>query len=359
MRAEYTEEQGLLRETLSRLLADAYDFETRRALAGTAEGWSRDLWSSLAELGLLAALAPEDADGLGGGGVEAMLIAEALGAALSAEPYAPTAAVAAPVLAAAGRSEAVASLISGEGIAAWVDAGGITVRDGALYGAALSQPWADTADHLLIAAEGADGATLVWLSADQPGVTRRAHRTFDGLAAADLTFEGAALADDAIVASGAAAEALIGEARARTIAWLAAEATGLMDMALTATVEHLKSRVQFGQTLAGFQALQHRAAEMLIALEQGRSAAILAAGALSEPDARRRALDLASAKLVVSDAARTVAQAAVQLHGGIGVTEEHKIGWAFRRLTMIEHLCGDADVHAARLADLGGYVDAD
>ena len=358
MRAAYTDDQTMLAETLSRLLADRYDFETRRSLLGSGEGWSRALWADLAELGLLAALTPEDAGGLGGGGIEAMLIAEGLGAALSAEPYAPTVFIAPPVLAATGRQEELDSILSGGCAAAWVEPGSARVRDGRLSGAALSVPWANAADRLLVAAEGEEGPVLIWIAVPLDGVTLRTHRTFDGLAAADVTFD-VALDEADILARGDQAKRLIDDVGARAIAWLAGEATGLMAAALDATVEHLKARVQFGQALSTFQALQHKSAEMLIALEQGRSAAILAATALSEADPLVRARDIAAAKLVVSDSARTVAQTAVQLHGGVGVTEEHKIGWAFRRLTMIESLCGDADAQASHLADLGGFMSAD
>lgn len=361
MRAEYTDEQAMLRETLSRLLADTYNFETRRRLMDTPEGWSRVLWSEMAELGLLAALSPEEAGGVGGGGVEAMLIAQGLGAALSAEPFAPTAALAPPVLFQTGRQAALESVMSGACVVAWIEPGSVRAEAGRtqLAGTAISVPWADTADRLLIAAASEIGPMLIWADPSGEGILRRPHRTFDGLAAADVSFNDAPINPDAVLATGQDAEALIARASGQLIAWLTAEAVGLMEVVLEATVDHLKSRKQFGQPLAAFQSLQHRAAEMLIALEQGRSGALLAAGALDEPDLHRQAWDLAAAKLVVSDSARSVAQAAVQLHGGIGVTEEHKVGWAFRRLTMIEMLGGDADVQAARLAERDGLAGAE
>jgi alkylation response protein AidB-like acyl-CoA dehydrogenase len=359
MRADLNDDQTMLAETVSRLLADRYDFETRRGLLHAEPGWSRPLWADLAELGVLAALTPEDAGGLGGQGVEAMVIAQALGAVLSAEPVAPAVLMAPPALLLAGRGDALGDVAAGDCAVAWIDVADVKVAQGRLSGAAVSAPWANAADRLLVAADGEAGPWLLWIDPSREGVTRRAHRTFDGLAAADVAFHDLILTEEDVLARGAAAEARIGQARSQRLAWLTAEAVGLMQMALDATVEHLKSRVQFGQPLAGFQALQHRAAEMLVALEQGRSAAILAAAALQQADPLAQARDIAAAKLVVSEAARVVAQGAVQLHGGIGVTEEHKVGWAFRRLTMIEMLCGDADAQAVRLADLGGFVDAD
>lgn len=362
MRADPTEEQAIIRDTLSRLLADTYDFETRRRLTCAPTGWSRDLWRSLAEMGLLAALAPEAVGGLAGGGVEAMLIAQELGAVLSAEPYLPTVVMAGLVM--ADRApDALASLMDGETTVSWVAQPGLKLigEGGAcrLEGVATSAPWADSVDRLLVAAESDQGPVLLWLDPDGDGVARRPHRTFDGLPAADVSFTSTPVPPSAVLARGDLAAALIERAEQASTAWLVAEAVGLMTMALDATVEHLKSRVQFGQSLSNFQALQHRAAEMLVALETARSAAILAAGALAHPDALERRKLLAAAKLVASEASRTVGQAAVQLHGGIGVTEEHRVGWAFRRLTMISMLHGDAEAQGAALADLGGFVDAD
>lgn len=357
MRAELTQEQVLLRDTLMRLLADTYPFETRRGLLTTPEGWSRALWSNLAELGLLAVAAPEALGGLGGGLQEIAVLAEALGASLSAEPVLPTAVLAVGLLAGAGRDEDVERLVTGQEIVAVaLDPLRIT-DDGRLAAVRLiSLPWADRAERLLafVAREG--GLALIRLDLDRAEVTRRPHRTFDGLAAADVDLAPMDLGAVESLAEGIEAERLFAWARAAQAVWLSAEAVGLMQVALDTTVEHLKSRVQFGQPLAEFQALQHRSAEMLVALEQARSAVLLAASAAEGEDGEP---DRLAATLILSESARIVGQAAVQLHGGIGVTDEHIIGWIFRRLTLIELELGDADRQARRLADLGGLVDLD
>lgn len=357
MRAELTEEQTLLRETVARLLADTYPFEARRALLHSPDGWSRDLWSAMAELGLLSLAVPEEAGGLNAGGIELAIVAEALGAALSAEPVLPTAVSAVRMLAATGRMDTLEALTSGQSIVSvgtetWLE----VAADGHLTAELVSVPWANTAERLLLFVQGPDGTALIAVDTDRPEITRRAHRTFDGLAAADVNIQALNMGTTDVLADGDAARQLHREARTLRELWLAAEAVGLMQVALDATVEHLKSRVQFGKPLGEFQALQHRCAEMLIALEQARSAAILAASVLDDPSAER---DRAAASLVITESARIVGQAAVQLHGGIGVTDEHKVGWIFRRLTMIGLLLGDADEQARRLAQLGGIVDLD
>lgn len=360
MRADLTSEQTMLKDMTTRLLADVYDFETRRRVQATPDGWSRELWGAMAELGLLAALAPEALGGLGGRGVETMLIAEALGASLSAEPYLPTVVMAGGVLAALEhpRLEAV---LAGEATIAWIG-DGVRMTGGdspRLDGVVLSATWAGVVDQLLVLVSAEDGPALVLIDPDRPGVILDRHRTFDGLPAADVRFEDAAVSPDEIIATGPEAERLAERANQAALAYLAGEGLGLMQSVMDATVEHLKSRRQFGQPLAAFQALQHRAAEMLVALEHGRSAAILAAIALDEEDRLERRKLFAAVKFALSESAHAVAAGGVQLHGGIGVTEEHRVGWAFRRLTMIELLHGDADVQASLLADLGGFVTPD
>jgi len=359
MRPDLTPEQSMLKETVTRLVTDTYDFETRRAVQAEPGGWSRTLWSSLAELGVLAALAPEDAGGLGGGGVEAMLIAETLGSALSAEPFLPSVVMGGGVLAELGHP-ALADIIAGELTLSWIGQGPeLSSDDDTLSGFAVSAPWADTADRLMVVAAGTEGPVLLLVDPSASQVHLDAHRTFDGLPVASVTFDALPAGAFERLAAGPAAVDLIERAEQRAIAWLAGEGVGLMAMVLDTTVEHLKSRVQFGQPLAAFQALQHRAAEMLVALEHARSAAILAATAHDEPDPVERRKLFAAVKFALSESSHIVGAGGVQLHGGIGVTEEHKVGWAFRRLTMIELLHGDADAQASALADLGGFVSAD
>jgi alkylation response protein AidB-like acyl-CoA dehydrogenase len=362
----YSEEQILLQDAVRRMLAERYPFEARRALVADPLGWSRALWAQLAELGLLAATFAEEHGGLGGGPVEGLIIAEALGAALSAEPYLATIVLGGTALKLGARTRLAAELlqkvVAGELILACAigddrpraraDGGRWTV-DGAVRNVAHG----DGADWLVVACDAEAGALVLLLDARAPGVARRPHRTFDGLRAAEIRFDGVTAGPEAVLAEGAAAEALLERMTQHAIAALAAEAIGVMQMLLDLTVEHLKTRTQFGQPLGKFQALQHRAVEMLVALEQARSMAFYAAATLEAPDPLERRKAFAAVKAVVADAGRLVGQGAVQLHGGVGVTEEHRAGWGLKRLTMIEMLFGDAQAQAARLAELGGLVE--
>lgn len=349
---DYTEEQSLLRDSLARLLRERYPFEARRKAAREPDGWSRALWASLAEQGFLAVGLPEEHGGYGGA-VESMIAGEALGAALSPEPYLPTIVLGAHALAQSKHaSTLLPGIISGKILVACALEGFAAQRAGqgwALSGKAVV-PHAHSADWIVIATDD-----LVFV-VEARSLERRRLRTFDCVFGAELCVEGAASDADKIIAAGAEAHALRAVLQDRAIGYLAAEAVGVMSMVLDATVEHLKTRQQFGQPLASFQTLRHRAVDMLVALEQTRSVAILAAAAHDEPDAREREKAFAAVKAVTSNAARFVGQQAVQLHGGIGLTEEHRAGWGLRRLTMIDLALGDADAQAARLAALGGFV---
>ena len=220
----------------------------------------------------------------------------------------------------------------------------------------------DSADRLLLSARSdgerrdADGVSLFMVDAAANGVMRRACHTHDGRRAADIVFDRVHVADaDCIGDPGRAAPVIEGVAEA-AIAALAAEAVGVMDSALAMTVEYLKTRQQFGGPIARFQALQHRAAEMLIALEQSRSMAMYAALMLSEPIAAERRKALSAVKVQIGQAARFVGQQAIQLHGGIGVTEEYAVGHCHKRLAMMEMEFGDSDHHLAEFARAGGFV---
>jgi alkylation response protein AidB-like acyl-CoA dehydrogenase len=368
MNFELSEEQAMLQEALQRLLADRYSFETRRRLLGEPQGWSRALWADFAELGLLAAPFAEADGGLGGGAVESMVVAERLGASLVAEPYFATVVLAGSALRfsedAELRAQLVPPLAAGELILAFADdepavreGGGETRarRDGdgwRLDGVKRNVIHGDSADRLVVTAQTEEGPGVFLV--DAAATTRRGYRTFDGLRAADVRLEGAPAAG--VLALGEASEALVERTRQSAIAFLAAEATGLMDMLLEVTLEHLRTRRQFGRALAEFQALQHRAAEMLVALEQARSMAIYAAMMIDDPDTQERRKACAAVKAVIGTSGRFVGENAVQLHGGLGVSEEHRAGWGLRRLTMIDLWLGDAEEWTAELARLGGFV---
>lgn len=369
----FTDEQILLKNTVERLLADRYPFEARRKLVASDAGWSREIWELLAEQGLLAAPFDEADGGLGGGPVEMMILAEAFGRSLLAEPFLASIVLGGSALKAADaalRTEFTPAVAAGERLLAFADdeAG---ARSGAaapatmaalaegtwrLSGAKVGVLHGASADLLAVSAATPTGPALFLVETRAAGVAVRGYRTFDGLRAAEIYFDSTP-AVAVLVGPEAAADA-VARVRQAGIAYMAAEAVGLCDMALIASIEHIKTRKQFGQPLASFQALKHRAAEMMVQLEQLRSMAIYAAAMLSEPDPLEREKAFAAVKAVIGAAGVQIAQAAVQMHGGVGVTEEYKVGWALRRLHAIDLAFGDHETAAARLADLGGLVPA-
>lgn len=373
-----TKEQELLRDGLGKFLATRYDLESSRAAAKTGPGWQPGIWRGFAEeLGILAAALPESAGGMGGGPVEVMVIAEELGRALVIEPYVDAVVVAggllqraggaraAAVLEALGEGSAVVALAAGECSDDWDDMSASAVRDRragpgdddrdewVITGTKTVVVAAPLATHLLIAARTADGPALFLTEFDAaappPGVQVHPYRTIDDRPAADLVFEGLRLPGDALIEADAGAS--LDRARDEGAAAVCAEAVGAMRTVLADTVAYCKQRQQFGQPIGGFQVLQHRMVDMYMELEQSVSAAYLAALKLdAEPAARARAVS--AAKATVGRAARFVGQSAVQLHGGMGMTEELAIGHYFKRLTALQYEFGSTDAHRARYARL-------
>lgn len=219
-----------------------------------------------------------------------------------------------------------------------------------------------TADKLIVSARVAperdppDRLSLFLVDARADGVSRRSYATHDQRNMADVRFADVRLAPDALICTEGGGLALLVRALEEGIAAICAEAVGAMERALELTLEYLKIRRQFGAAIGSFQALRHRAVDMLVRLEQARSMAIYAAASLDEPDPERRALAFSAAKLLVSRSARWIGQQAVQLHGAIGLTEECEIGHCFRRLSVMEPLFGDARHHLALLAKSPGVL---
>jgi pimeloyl-CoA dehydrogenase small subunit len=371
---DFTEEQRLLRDSVDRLLADRYTFEKRKAYLAEPEGWSRELWSQYAELGLLGLPFAEEHGGFGGGGIEIMLVMEAFGRALALEPYLGTIVLAGTALRLAGDAAQQAAVLpqiaEGRLLVAFAHGerqarydlsdvmttakpkGGGWVIDGGK--SVVSH--GDSADRLVVSARTAgdrndtDGITLFLVDAAANGVARRAYTLRDGARAAEIALSGVEVGPDAVLGQVGAGYPVIERVVEAGIAATAAEAVGCMETMQALTLEYLKTRQQFGQPIGRNQALQHRATEMFVSLEQGRSMAMLAAMMVDEPDAAERARNLGMVKAGVGQAARFVSQNAVQLHGGIGMTEEYAVGHYFRRCMVIEHSFGDTAHHLSRLA---------
>ncbi|RFB06277.1 acyl-CoA dehydrogenase family protein [Parvularcula marina] len=352
-------EQELLKDSVERLVRERYGFAERLRLARDG-AWSRPFWGLLADQGLLGIGFSEDAGGLGEDGISAMLVAEALGRGLCLEPYLETVIVPSAALAAAGDAHhaMIEDIITGKKIVAPVfnrlsaEEEGKGVR---LSGHARHVTHGDDADLLLVTAEGSDGrihAGFVETLGD--GVICRRYTGFDGRGAAEITFENVHIGAENMLATPEGGGRIAEHMEQAAIASLSAEASGIMAAVLDLTVEQLRTRQQFGQPLASFQSLQHRLAEMAIELEQTRSMANYAAHLTQSDDVDERRAGFAAIKGVVSASARFVGQQAVQLHGGLGVSEEHQIGWAHKRLTMIDMQFGGAAEQYSRLASLGG-----
>jgi pimeloyl-CoA dehydrogenase small subunit len=375
---DLTAEQQLLRDNVARLMKDRYGFEARKAYQAEPSGFSEGLWRAYADMGLLGAPFAEADGGYGGGAVETMLVMEELGKALALEPYLQTVVLCGALLkhgaSAHQRAELVGAIAAGDLKMSFAhaerqsgydlfDVGLTAVRDGGggfvLNGEKSLVGQGDSADRFIVSArlEGGrrdrHGIGLFLVSADAPGVSRRGYPTQDGQRFAEVAFAGVRVAPHDVIGDPEHALPVIERAVDETIAALSAEAVGAMSEALTMTVEYLKTRKQFGVTIGSFQALQHRAADMTVALEQARSMMYLATMMTGEDDARERTKAICAAKAQIGRSAKFIGQQAVQLHGGIAMTYEYKVGHLFKRLTMIDAAYGDADAQVRKLAELG------
>ncbi|QZH64650.1 acyl-CoA dehydrogenase family protein [Mycolicibacterium farcinogenes] len=372
-----TNEQELLRDGLTKFLASRYDLASSRAAAKTGPGWQPKIWRGFAdELGILGATLPEEAGGIGGGPVETMVIAEALGHALVIEPFVDTVVVAGGLLHRSGDESAAALLediVAGSSIAAlaateptsgdnWRDVSTTARRDGeewVLNGTKVMAVNAPLATHLLVTArtsgerDDTDGISLfvVDIASLSTGFTTHPYRTVDDRRASDLTFSDVRLPASALLGAEGQAWPSLELARDEGAAAVCAEAVGGMRKVLADTVEYCKQRQQFGLPIGSFQALQHRMVDMHMEVEQASAAVYLAVLNLdAEPAQRARAVS--AAKATIGRAARFVGQNAVQLHGGMGMTEELAIGHYFKRLTAVQYEFGSTDYHVSRYAEL-------
>jgi len=326
MNFDYNEEQQLLADSVRRYLAKDYDFEARKKILATKEGWSERVWATFADMGLTGLLLSADYGGFGGGAVDAMSVMEAFGEALVVEPYAPTL-LASLLIAKAGSAEQKQSILPL--VAQGKMRLALATSDRGVIGAPMAQRIVRAANGRLELHER--------FRVD-------AYRTVDDLAVGDVRFEG----DGEILNSNVLDEVLDFGA-----ALSCAEAVGAMKYACDATLEYLKTRRQFGVPIGAFQALQHRMVDMFISYEQARSMACLACSKVDQAEsAEDRARAVSAAKIRIADAARHVSQESVQLHGGMGMSEELKVSHTFRRLSALPRRFGDVDQHLARFASL-------
>lgn len=370
----FSSEQALLRDSLQAFLNDCYLLEARNEASRNGPGWRPDIWRRLGtELGILGAAFPEELGGSGGGAFDHLVILEELGAALALEPYTEAVVVAGGLLQRLGRAELLRSVLAGEQVvvAGFEEAAGraalshvattATPQDGGwrldgTKAAVVGAPWAS---HLIISARtagatnDAQGISLFLVESDRPGLTLRPFHLIDGRRAADVVLDGVTLPADALLGTPGGALAQIERAADEGLVAQGAEAVGLMSRMLKDTVAYTSERRQFGQRIGSFQALQHRMADMLMQLELARSGVYRATQALSAGD-RERARAASAARVTVGQALRFVGQNAVQLHGGMGMSDEVAVTHGFRRATVMGSTGGSIDHHLSRYMQLEG-----
>ncbi|MCR6643776.1 MAG: acyl-CoA dehydrogenase family protein [Terricaulis sp.] len=374
MNFDYTEEQSMLRDSIAKWAAGQYDFEKRREALKSEDGWKKN-WATFAELGLLAAPLPEDAGGLGGGPIDIAVVMEEFGKALVVEPYVSTVVIGAGALLAAGddaqKAAHLEAIAGGERIIAFAqaepksrwalnDVSTTAKKDGAGYvlnGQKAVVLGATQADYLLVSARTAggqrdeQGVSLFLVPKNAKGVSTRDYPTMDGARAAEVYLENVSVGAEALLGAADGALPLIERLVDEANAAYNHEAVGAMRMMTSSTQEYAKTRKQFGRAIAEFQVLQHRMVDMFMHTEESVSMALLATLKLGESDAER-AKAVSASKVSIGRAGRFIGQAAVQIHGGMGVTDEMRIGHYFKRVTMLDSTFGNADYHLKRYTAL-------
>jgi pimeloyl-CoA dehydrogenase small subunit len=371
---DYSEEQQLLTDSIRNFLAKNYTFEARRTILESVAGYSEQVWATFAEMGLLGLPFASEYGGFGGNAVDLMSVMEAIGEGLVVEPYLATVGLGGQFIARGGtdvqKKAVLPEIVEGRLKLAFAQtergarynlvqvavrakkSGGGYVIDGEKC-VVIHGP---CADKLIVSARtsGNDtdtqGISLFLLDRNAPGVSLKTYRTVDNLRAADIRFSGTTVPANALIGKEGKALPLIEEVVDYATALLCAEAVGAIKYANDATLDYLKTRKQFGVPIGTFQVLQHRMVDMMISYEQAKSMACLACVKVDSADAAERKRVVSAAKIKIADACRHVSQESVQLHGGMGMTEELKVSHTFRRLTTIMQTFGDADHHLDRFA---------
>ena len=370
-----TEDRRMLADSLDRYLAEQYSIETRHAITQSGKGYSPQQWAKFAELGVIGALFTEEQGGFGGTGFDIAVVFESLGRGLVVEPFLASAMLAGGALAHAGnevQKALLGSIIDGSLIATLAHEEADSHyelkrvatrarRDGDSYvidGAKAVVALADQAQTLIVSARTSGelaseaGISLFVVPADTAGVSMRAYPNIDGTRAAEVSFSQVRVPASALLGAEGQGLATLEYAVGRGILALSAEALGAMEVTKKFTIDYLQTRKQFGKLIGSFQALQHRMADVLLEIEQARSAIINAAAAL-DGDRLIRERALSAAKYSVGRIGTLVAEECIQLHGGIGMTWELPMPHYAKRLVMIDHQLGDEDHHLARFIALG------
>lgn len=359
----FTDIQDMLKDSAEKFVSNDYGFEHRQALVDSDKGYSEEHWQLFAELGWLALPFEEAYGGLDGTAVDIMVLMQTLGKGLLVEPYLSTVVLGGGVISRLGteaqKEQWLPAIAGGElkvALAAceaqdpWALNSLTTTAEASGEGYVLNGHkavvlHAQSADVLLVAANAPEGLTVFAVKPDAEGVSLREFVTNDGGRAADITLTNVAVSKDSVVGEAGQAEAAVRASLNMGVIAVCAEAIGLMERLLDATVEYTRVRKQFDTPIARFQVLQHRMVDMFTEIEQARSMLYFGAIKLSSPHATEIDSAIAMLKVKMGSASRLVGQTAVQLHGGMGVTEELDVGHMFKRLTMINTLFGSQDYH--------------
>tara|TARA_R110000772_G_scaffold56211_17_gene128053 strand:+ start:655 stop:1794 length:1140 start_codon:yes stop_codon:yes gene_type:complete len=367
----FTDEQNMVRDGISRLIREQYEWDTRREVISSETGWRPELWAQLAELGMLAAPFSEEDGGFGGGATETMLIMEEFGKGLAIEPFIPSVVCAGGFLKHAGnaaqKEEYLGGIITGEMVFAFAyaeprgrydlaDLQTTAKKDGGDYilnghkAVVIAAPWAT---HFVVTARTSGdqrdqgGVSIFIVGKDTDGVSLRDYGTVDGRRASEVYFENVKISGEALIGQADNALPMIEKVVDEATAAVCAEATGVMKVTNEMTLDYSRQRKQFGVAIGSFQVLQHRMADMLMEYEQSVSMSYLATIKLDEDDATRKQT-VSAAKVRIGQSARFIGQSAIQTHGGMGMTDELAVGSYFKRLSIIEGEFGSVDHHMRR-----------
>ncbi len=373
MNFQLTEERQMLQDGLRRFLRDAYTPSLKAEIASSANGFSESVWSGLAEMGVIGALFTEEEGGFAGAGFDISLVFEELGRVGAVDPLIDTAVLGGGLISALGndqQKELIEEIIGGAEQLAFAHTEPASRYDFARVETTATQDGdsyvlkgrkavvqnAPAADQLIVSARtsgdtfDADGISLFLVPASTDGLSLRSYPVVGGGMASEVELNDVKVPATALLGAEGAAHSAIIDIYGRGTLAICAEAVGLMDSIQELTTEYLKTRKQFGQPIGKFQALQHRMADVLTEIEQARSSVINLAGNF-EDDAEREK-HVSATKNLIGNVAKLVVEESIQMHGGIGMTEEYELGHLAKRLSMVEHRFGDSTYHLERYISL-------